>query len=80
MRKRNFSDFWSDTEYKAIKGLEHNRQARHRAIQKAMRALNALEEIENRDVVTKTMATKAVQVAKRLCELAGVEFVGEVKA
>jgi len=80
MRKRNFSDFWSDAEYKAIKGLEHSRQARYRATHKAMRALNALGEIENKDVVNVTMALKAVQVAKKLCELAGVKFVEEVKA
>lgn len=69
--KRNYSDFWSDTEWLAVKGKDNRPAYVWRAKFKSARALNALKDIDNPRVINEEYVIKALEVAAKFASLIG---------
>lgn len=66
---RTLSVFWSDKEYKFIKGELDDSNAKWTAINKMMRALHGLLEIENSKMITEQSLELARKVYEKFSEL-----------
>ena len=76
-RARMYSTFWSNREYLAIQGLRSDYQAIYFARRKALKAINAMKDIVNEEVVTEGMLIDTLEGARKFARLLGLDETAE---
>lgn len=69
------NEFWSNAEFKAVKGNPPHQMAEYRAKQKLSKAVRGLKEIENPRIVTASAIIDLLEACENILRISG--FVSE---